>query len=101
MKIVTNDYSFGVLKLLFSTSIGLYGYYVLSKTEPEYDSVETRYRLMYTHKEAKKDGFDIPTYNAKMRRLETVNENLKRVQDPLRLQLPIRQIRTRSTSDLY
>ena len=87
--------------IIFRTSIGLYGYYILSKTEPEYDSVETRYRLMYTHKEAVKDGFDIPTYNAKMRRLEVVNENLKRVRDPLRLQLPVRQIRTPATSDLY
>ena len=85
----------------FRTCISLYGFYVLTRTEPEYDQVETRYRLMYTHKVANQVGFNIVEYNTMMRRLETVNENLNRLRDPLRLQLPIRQIRSRHTADLY
>ncbi|CBY19615.1 unnamed protein product [Oikopleura dioica] len=44
---------------------------------------------------------DIPDYNEKMRRLHVINNKLHRLRDPLRLQLPIRQIRNDDTLDLY
>ena len=57
---------------------------------------------MYTHKfAAKLPGFNIDDFNEKMRKLATLNENLLRLRDPLRLQLPIRPIRHPSTVDLY
>ena len=86
----------------FRTSIGLYGFYNYTKTAPEYQAVERRYKLMYTHKfAAKNPGFNIDDFNEKMRKLANLNENLLRLRDPLRLQLPIRQIRHSSTVDLY
>ena len=89
-------------EFLFRTSIGLYSFYIYTKTAPEYQAVEKRYKLMYTHKfAAKLPGFNIDDFNEKMRKLATLNENLLRLRDPLRLQLPIRPIRHPSTVDLY
>ena len=90
------------VKIHFRTSIGLYSFYIYTKTAPEYQAVEKRYKLMYTHKfAAKNPGFNIDDFNEKMRKLANLNENLLRLRDPLRLQLPIRQIRHSSTVDLY
>ena len=102
---------------MFSTSVALYGFYVLSKTAPNYDSYEQRLKLLYTHKIAPSLTLDIPgksifikhiqdiiansDYNQKMRRLHVINDKLNRLRDPLRLQLPIRQIRNEATLDLY
>ena len=92
----------GLVIPCFRTSIGLYGFYNYTKTAPEYQAVERRYKLMYTHKfAAKNPGFNIDDFNEKMRKLANLNENLLRLRDPLRLQLPIRQIRHSSTVDLY
>ena len=90
-----------VLTVSIRTAISLYGFYILTKTEPEYDQVENRWRLLYTHKYAPDDGFEIQDFNKKMRRLQVINDNLSRLRDPLRLQLPIRQKRLDSTRDLY
>lgn len=78
-------------------------YYMKTKTEPEYDQVEQRYKLHYLHKYANKDEFrfDINDYNDKQRRLRQINQQLQRLRDPLRLELPIRQERNKSTGDLY
>ena len=43
-----------------STSVALYGFYVLSKTAPNYDSYEQRLKLLYTHKMAPSLTLDIP-----------------------------------------
>ena len=58
--------------------IGLYGFYILSKTEPEYDQYETRLRLKYTHKFAPEVGFNIQEFNGKVRRLEVICQILRR-----------------------
>jgi hypothetical protein len=101
------EYSWDIMEpityfITYGTSIGLYGFYNYTKTAPEYQAVERRYKLMYTHKfAAKNPGFNIDDFNEKMRKLANLNENLLRLRDPLRLQLPIRQIRHSSTVDLY
>ena len=75
---------------------------MLTKTEPEYDQAEKRYKLLYTHKFIRENpGFDLEDFNGKMRKLTELNENLNRLRDPLRVQLPIRQIRHHQTLDLY
>ena len=85
-----------------STSIGLYSFFMLTKTEPEYDQAEQRFKLLYTHKFIRDNpNFDLDEFNAKMRKLTELNENLNRLRDPLRVQLPIRQIRQHQTLDLY
>ena len=60
-------------------------------------------KLHYLHKLAKSSefDFDIEDYNEKQRQLRLVNQQLQRIQDPLRLELPIRQQRSKATLDLY
>jgi len=100
------EYSWDIMEpvtyfITYGTMIGLYGFYILSKTEPEYDQYETRLRLKYTHKFAPEVGFNIQEFNGKVRRLEVINRHLNRLRDPLRMQLPIRQIRNKTTEDVY
>jgi len=100
------EYSWDIMEpvtyfITYGTSVALYGFYVLSKTAPNYDSYEQRLKLLYTHKIAPSMTLDIPDYNQKMRRLHVINNKLHRLRDPLRLQLPIRQIRNDATLDLY
>jgi len=102
------EYSWDIMEpvtyfITFAHTVALYMYYMKTKTEPEYDQVEQRYKLHYLHKYANKDEFrfDISDYNDKQRRLRQINQQLQRLRDPLRLELPIRQERNNSTGDLY
>ena len=59
--------------------MALYGYYMKTKTEPEYDQVEQRYKLYYLYKYAGKEGFnfDVEKYNEKQRQLRSINTQLQ------------------------
>ena len=64
---------------------------------------ESDKKLHYLHKLAKSSefNFDIADYNEKQRQLRQINQQLQRIQDPLRLELPVRQQRSKATLDLY
>merc|ERR1711976_603625 len=102
------EYSWDIMEpvtyfITFTHGVGLYAYYMKTKTEPEYDQVEQRYKLYYLYKYAAKEGFnfDVEKYNEKQRKLRSINNQLQRLRDPLRMELPIRQERNQSTLDLY
>ena len=59
--------------------MSLYAYYMKTKTEPDYDQVEQRYKLYYLYKYAAKEGFnfDVEKYNEKQRQLRSINKQLQ------------------------
>ena len=66
-------------KIIFSHGVSLYAYYMKTKTEPDYDQVEQRYKLYYLYKYAAKEGFnfDVEKYNEKQRQLRSINKQLQ------------------------
>lgn len=72
----------------YGTSIALYAYYCMTKTEYNYTDVENRRYLLTVHNSAKSKGLDINEYNDIKRQIAETEFDLKRLKDPLYLQMP-------------
>nr|XP_023655285.1 calcium uniporter regulatory subunit MCUb, mitochondrial [Paramormyrops kingsleyae] len=78
--------------LTYSTSIGAFGYYVLTKQDYVYPSVKDRQFLDYFYKGAKKQAFNVQKYNRLKEEVALVEDDLRRLRDPIRLRLPLEQL---------
>ncbi|XP_063074396.1 calcium uniporter protein, mitochondrial-like [Engraulis encrasicolus] len=74
--------------ITYSTSIGIFAYYVLTKQDYVYPDAKDRQFLNYFHKSAKKANFNVERYNQLKDELAEVEEDLKRLRNPNQPQLP-------------
>ncbi|TNM85865.1 hypothetical protein fugu_008136 [Takifugu bimaculatus] len=80
--------------ITYATSMGAFSYYVLTKQD-----AKDRQFLQYFHKAATKKNFNVAKYNELKDELAQVEEDLKRLRNPLRLQLPLDQIQLKPSHE--
>ncbi|XP_015249629.1 PREDICTED: calcium uniporter protein, mitochondrial-like [Cyprinodon variegatus] len=72
--------------------MAMYAYFVLTRQEYVYPDARDRQYLLFFHKGVKRTRFDIEKYNKLKDDIAEVELDLKRLRDPLQLQLPIQQL---------
>ncbi|XP_072534595.1 calcium uniporter protein, mitochondrial-like [Salminus brasiliensis] len=81
--------------ITYSTSIGIYAYYVLTKQDYVYPDAKDRQFLRFFYKGARRHQFSVSKYNRLKDELASVEEDLRRLRNPNQLKLPVEQIHHR------
>ncbi|XP_075932987.1 calcium uniporter protein, mitochondrial isoform X3 [Anarhichas minor] len=93
------EYSWDIMEpvtyfITYGTAMGMYAYFVLTRQEYVYPDARDRQYLLFFHKGVKRTRFDIEKYNKLKDDITEVELDLKRLRDPLQLQLPVQQLTT-------
>uniref|UniRef100_A0A8C6WZ98 Calcium uniporter protein n=1 Tax=Neogobius melanostomus TaxID=47308 RepID=A0A8C6WZ98_9GOBI len=91
------EYSWDIMEpvtyfITYGTAMAMYAYYVLTRQEYIYPDARDRQYLLFFHKGVKRTHFDIEKYNKLKDDIAEVELDLKRLRDPLQLQLPVQQL---------
>ncbi|XP_045558275.1 calcium uniporter protein, mitochondrial isoform X1 [Salmo salar] len=91
------EYSWDIMEpvtyfITYATAMAMYSYYVLTRQEYIYPDARDRQYLLFFHKGVKRQRFDIYKYNELKDSIAEVELDLKRLRDPLQLQLPVQQL---------
>eukprot|EP00062_Callorhinchus_milii_P001512 gi/632936710/ref/XP_007895829.1/ PREDICTED: calcium uniporter protein, mitochondrial [Callorhinchus milii] len=91
------EYSWDIMEpvtyfITYGSAMAMYAYFVLTRQEYIYPDARDRQYLHFFHKGAKKTQFDVEKYNQLTDAIVQAELDLKRLRDPLQLQLPIRAI---------
>ncbi|KAM6915841.1 calcium uniporter protein, mitochondrial [Xenentodon cancila] len=91
------EYSWDIMEpvtyfITYGTAMAMYAYFVLTRQEYVYPDARDRQYLLFLHKGVKRTRFDIEKYNKLKDDIAEVELDLKRLRDPLQLQLPIQQL---------
>ncbi|GBL91611.1 Calcium uniporter protein, mitochondrial [Araneus ventricosus] len=92
------EYSWDIMEpvtyfITYGTTIAMYAYFVLARQEYVLPDVNDRQTLFGFHKFAHKSGLDVQRYNNLKDSIAQVEEDLRRLRDPLQLHLPIKEPR--------
>ncbi|XP_035230724.1 calcium uniporter protein, mitochondrial-like, partial [Stegodyphus dumicola] len=92
------EYSWDIMEpvtyfITYGTTIAMYAYFVLTRQEYILPDVFDRQTLFGFHKQAQKMGLDVKRYNKLKDNVAQIEEDLRRLRDPLQLHLPIKEIR--------
>ncbi|XP_028975710.1 calcium uniporter protein, mitochondrial isoform X2 [Esox lucius] len=91
------EYSWDIMEpvtyfITYGTAMAMYAYYVLTRQEYIYPDARDRQYLLFFHKGVKRQRFDVHKYNELKDTIAEVELDLKRLRDPLQLQLPVQQL---------
>uniref|UniRef100_A0A8C7N584 Calcium uniporter protein n=1 Tax=Oncorhynchus kisutch TaxID=8019 RepID=A0A8C7N584_ONCKI len=91
------EYSWDIMEpvtyfITYATAMAMYSYYVLTRQEYIYPDARDRQYLLFFHKGVKRQRFDLHKYNLLKDSIAEVELDLKRLRDPLQLQLPVQQL---------
>ncbi|KAE8591004.1 hypothetical protein XENTR_v10018276 [Xenopus tropicalis] len=91
------EYSWDIMEpvtyfITYGSAMAMYAYFVLTRQEYIYPDARDRQYLHFFHKGAKKTSFDLEEYNRLKNAITQAEVDLKRLRDPLQMQLPIQQI---------
>ncbi|XP_065334289.1 calcium uniporter protein, mitochondrial isoform X1 [Cloeon dipterum] len=87
------EYSWDIMEpvtyfVTYGTAMACYAYFVLTKQEYMLPDVKDRQFLISFHKKARKNGFDVERYNELRDSIASVEDDLRRLRDPLQIHLP-------------
>lgn len=87
------EYSWDIMEpvtyfVTYGTAMAGYAYFVLTKEEYILPEVKDRQHLFSIHKRAKKAGLDLRKYNSLKDQINIIENDLKRLRDPLHIHLP-------------
>lgn len=87
------EYSWDIMEpvtyfVTYGTAMAGYAYYCVTKQEYILEDVRDRQYLIAMHKKAKKQGLDLLQYNSLRRQIVEIEEDLRRLRDPLYLHVP-------------
>lgn len=96
------EYSWDIMEpvtyfVTYGTAMACYAYFCITKQDYILPEVKDRQYLLTIHKRAKKKNFDIDQYNALKRQIAEIEYDLRRLRDPLNLQLPPRVDRSQES----
>ncbi|XP_071952003.1 calcium uniporter protein, mitochondrial-like [Antedon mediterranea] len=88
------EYSWDIVEpityfVTYGSAMALYSYYVLTKEDYTNPGAADRQYLKFFHRFAKRKQLDIATYNSLKDKVAQVEQDLRRLRDPLALHLPI------------
>ncbi|KAM9142344.1 calcium uniporter regulatory subunit MCUb, mitochondrial isoform 2-T2 [Pangshura tecta] len=78
--------------ITYGSALAFYAYFVLTKQDYVYPDVRDRQFLQYFYRKSRSQHFDVEQYNKLKEALAEVEESLRRLHQPLHLQLPIQEI---------
>lgn len=86
------EYSWDIMEpvtyfITYATVIAFCGYFVVTNMEYLYPTVHERQVLSQMHKIVQRGGFDLARYNQLCEEAERIKYDLRRLQDPMRMQL--------------
>lgn len=89
------EYSWDIMEpvtyfITYGTAILMYGYFILTKQEMLYPDARDRQFLRFLHKAADRSKFDVNQYNSLQNQIARAEEDLKKLQEPLKIQTPIK-----------
>ncbi|XP_037940572.1 calcium uniporter protein, mitochondrial isoform X2 [Teleopsis dalmanni] len=87
------EYSWDIMEpvtyfVTYGTAMAMYAYYCITKQEYNFSDIKDRQYLLTMYKRAKKRKFDIEQYNNLKRQIAEIEYDLRRLHDPMNLQLP-------------
>ncbi|GJQ70524.1 hypothetical protein Trydic_g22928 [Trypoxylus dichotomus] len=99
------EYSWDIMEpvtyfVTYGTAMACYAYFVLTKQEYVLTDVKDRQHLLTVHKKAKKVGFDVNKYNLLKDRITQLENDLRKLRDPLKMQHLPSQQRTMKESEV-
>lgn len=91
------EYSWDIMEpvtyfVTYGTAVACYAYFVMTRQEYLFPDARNRQYLFNFHKKAKKHDWDVNKYNHLKEGIITVESQLKRLKDPLRLKLPVNKL---------
>ncbi|XP_051866453.1 calcium uniporter regulatory subunit MCUb, mitochondrial-like isoform X2 [Pristis pectinata] len=81
--------------ITYGSSMVFYAYFLLTRQDWVYNEIRDRQKLHYFHRCAKRRRFDVEKYNKIKEEIAEVEEDLRRLQNPLQLHLPIEQLNSK------
>ncbi|XP_069782756.1 calcium uniporter protein, mitochondrial-like isoform X2 [Narcine bancroftii] len=81
--------------ITYGSSMAFYAYFLLTRQDWVYNEIKDRQGLHYFHRSAKRRRFDVEKYNQLKEEIAEVEEDLRRLRNPLQLQLPIEQLNSK------
>ncbi|XP_026847484.1 calcium uniporter protein, mitochondrial isoform X1 [Drosophila persimilis] len=97
------EYSWDIMEpvtyfVTYGTTMAMYAYYCVTKREYMMEAVKNREYSLAIYKNAKKIQFDVDHYNQLKRKTAELEYNLRRINDPLNMQLPSHLVRTQENT---
>ncbi|XP_034106697.1 calcium uniporter protein, mitochondrial isoform X1 [Drosophila albomicans] len=93
------EYSWDIMEpvtyfVTYGTTMAMYAYYCVTKREYIMENVYNREYTLSIYRNAKKQQFDVENYNRLKRRTAELEYNLRRLNDPINMELPAHLVRT-------
>ncbi|XP_017048510.1 calcium uniporter protein, mitochondrial isoform X2 [Drosophila ficusphila] len=97
------EYSWDIMEpvtyfVTYGTTMAMYAYYCVTKREYMMEDVKNREYSLTLYRNAKKIQFDVEHYNELKRKSAELEYNLRRINDPLNMQLPSHLVRTQENT---
>uniref|UniRef100_V9KQG4 Calcium uniporter protein n=3 Tax=Callorhinchus milii TaxID=7868 RepID=V9KQG4_CALMI len=82
--------------ITIGSSMAFYAYFLLTRQDSCYPEMTDRQFLHYFYRGAKRCKFNVEEYNKIREELAEVERDLRRLRDPLQLQLPLQQLNSKN-----
>ncbi|KAK8771375.1 hypothetical protein V5799_025381 [Amblyomma americanum] len=91
------EYSWDIMEpvtyfITYGTTMAMYAYFVVTRQDYVLPEVRDRQFLISFYKFARRQGMDVSRYNDLRQELAEIEEELRRLRDPLQKHLPVREL---------